>query len=578
MSLVSSTGPQPVATTASAAAAPASEKTSVEKTVSTAASAIIEFGPKQDDLKRTLADSEMDNDSWVVYEWTEKDLEKIDTELETDIKDVVSIEVSSETESGKKVSVSIGKGVNVDQGSLSKADTKTFAKVVNAISQKLITIKDSALEDAKKQAAKKEAETGEAIAKLEAKIKTIENTKTPAAVPSQPIISASPAFTPPATVPAASPAPMMAPTPAATVSTAPTPSSAAAVISAPVFPINNTVMPHKDWTVDRLMARLNPNAVKALESFEALGKMEAYESQVPLTTVIAPNFIATPPTPLMKTLRQLNLANKRLNPPSDLQTLLGKSNQKHSQEFFGKLAAARPEEIRKLLAETFLADDKKLLDPYKDEDLKRIFANAAEISSASKKGTFGMFLATDMQLYGWLFASEYIRNSEGFYNRAVGYANIQPQTPPNLHDQIVSIKLRGEVILKRFMQRLEWLHNIFARENREVDSKIIFKLLETGCEDLLKDMITYFNDAEKNVTEILEKNPQKFNAYRDLQKKGVQWFHSAAARLFVENNKYVFRPMMIKRDRCVCSECSAEVSGWRAWEDPNDFHDLTKHK
>lgn len=84
-------------------------------------------------------------------------------------------------------------------------------------------------------------------------------------------------------------------------------------------------------------------------------------------------------------------------------------------------------------------------------------------------------------------------------------------------------------------------------------------------------------DAETSVTTMISNNPGKFAQFRELQSKGVAWPHSPQLRKEIEKAGFVFRPMMIKRDRCVCDKCEVEVSGWRPWHDPSLFHDELRH-
>ena len=91
------------------------------------------------------------------------------------------------------------------------------------------------------------------------------------------------------------------------------------------------------------------------------------------------------------------------------------------------------------------------------------------------------------------------------------------------------------------------------------------------------DANAFMKDAESKVTAMLTDNQARFQAFRELQRKGVQWPHSPAVRNEVENAGFAFRPMMIKRDRCICETCQVEVSGWRPWHNPWIFHDFAKH-
>lgn len=75
---------------------------------------------------------------------------------------------------------------------------------------------------------------------------------------------------------------------------------------------------------------------------------------------------------------------------------------------------------------------------------------------------------------------------------------------------------------------------------------------------------------------LINMNPTNFAKFRELQSRGVQWPHSPHLRRHIERAGFVFRPMMIKRDRCVCDACGVEVSGWRPWHNPWQHHDWSR--
>ena len=91
------------------------------------------------------------------------------------------------------------------------------------------------------------------------------------------------------------------------------------------------------------------------------------------------------------------------------------------------------------------------------------------------------------------------------------------------------------------------------------------------------DINVLAREAEIAVAEMLVKYPKQFNQFRALQKKGVQWPHSAQMRRLWESTDFEFRPMMIKRDRMVCKKCGVEVSSMNSWDRPQYYHDVAKH-
>ncbi len=87
----------------------------------------------------------------------------------------------------------------------------------------------------------------------------------------------------------------------------------------------------------------------------------------------------------------------------------------------------------------------------------------------------------------------------------------------------------------------------------------------------------FMREAEAKVTELLVHNQKSFDEFRKLQRKGVQWPHSPQLRTQIESAGFAYRPMMIKRDRCICDKCNVEISGWRPWHDPWKYHNYDRH-
>jgi len=82
--------------------------------------------------------------------------------------------------------------------------------------------------------------------------------------------------------------------------------------------------------------------------------------------------------------------------------------------------------------------------------------------------------------------------------------------------------------------------------------------------------------TEGIVSTLINMNPAAFAKFRELQSRGVQWPHSPHVRRKIERAGFVFRPMMIKRDRCVCDACGVEVSAWKKYMQPWLLHDWSK--
>jgi hypothetical protein len=115
---------------------------------------------------------------------------------------------------------------------------------------------------------------------------------------------------------------------------------------------------------------------------------------------------------------------------------------------------------------------------------------------------------------------------------------------------------RGQTVFKKLMRRLEWFDSLresaaksvdskaggaAAYDTKEFDAKTCVEMLALDKE-WCDDAIAFIKESESKVTSLLEKHPQKFNQFRELQRKGVQWPHSAELRREIERAGFSYRP------------------------------------
>jgi Inhibitor of Apoptosis domain len=181
------------------------------------------------------------------------------------------------------------------------------------------------------------------------------------------------------------------------------------------------------------------------------------------------------------------------------------------------------------------------------------------------------------QLSGWQHVQNYIQNPQLYVERLKSaQRGEEPTRGPVVPGSMDDFQFRGQTIIKRLCQRIEWLLDLQRKSNKPFDAEFAVKVVAADRE-WANDANVFMKEAESKVTDMLTKNQQKFQAFRELQRKGVQWPHSPELRREIEAAGFVFRPMMIKRDRCVCETCGVEVSGWRPWHNPWSFHNYAKH-
>jgi hypothetical protein len=206
------------------------------------------------------------------------------------------------------------------------------------------------------------------------------------------------------------------------------------------------------------------------------------------------------------------------------------------------------------------------------------------------------FLSANAQLFGWQHVAEFMLDPLRYVEKTKAYprtregesmsgdsANKQPQYRPfrSSGGEITTLQHTGQCLLKDLWQRIHWLLKVEQRSQIPAGTKydrvdIAIRVLQHDIK-WLESAAKFMKDAELSVTTMIANNPGKFAQFRELQSKGVSWPHSPQLRRDIEAAGFIFRPMMIKRDRCVCDTCGVEVSGWRAWHDPWSFHDASRH-
>lgn len=188
------------------------------------------------------------------------------------------------------------------------------------------------------------------------------------------------------------------------------------------------------------------------------------------------------------------------------------------------------------------------------------------------------YLSATSQLPGWQHVQNFIHNPQLYIERIKSAENGSDALINCMNNQgpIDEIQKTALSVLRKLYRRVDWVLELQTKASKSFDAEFYLKVI--AADRAWADEASLFmKEAETKVTEMLTKNPQKFYAFRELQRKGVAWPHSASLRLAIESAGFVFRPMMIKRDRCVCETCKVEVSGWKTYNNPMSFHNYAKH-
>lgn len=136
---------------------------------------------------------------------------------------------------------------------------------------------------------------------------------------------------------------------------------------------------------------------------------------------------------------------------------------------------------------------------------------------------------------------------------------------------------RGQRLMRKLCHRMDWILELQRNSNRPFDAELSIKVVAADRE-WATEADLFMKEAEHKIVEMLHPNQERFQQFREMQRRGVGWPHSAQLRSEIEAAGFFYRPMMLKRDRCVCDECGVEVTGWKPWHSPLSFHIYERHK
>jgi len=203
-------------------------------------------------------------------------------------------------------------------------------------------------------------------------------------------------------------------------------------------------------------------------------------------------------------------------------------------------------------------------------------------------------LSASSQLAGWRHVEECLRDEDSYVKKlrvldhiadhiakGLPLSDADVQLPPHIKGKIDEFDDQSQNIIRNAMTRARWVLEIEKKEaeaGKQSDDKTLERVLGVLLKDSkwMNDAAVFLKSAEQQISALINMNPAAFTRFREISAQGVKWPHSPHLRRSVERAGFVFRPMMIKRDRSICDACGVEVSGWRPWHNPWLFHDWTK--
>lgn len=188
-------------------------------------------------------------------------------------------------------------------------------------------------------------------------------------------------------------------------------------------------------------------------------------------------------------------------------------------------------------------------------------------------------LETHSNLYMWNLAADFIYNPEELLRRC-GSNFILPTTLPppvdlSLRTAIAKLANKGTELVTKYIQRVEWIGEVFKREKIPFDPRFCLEILGTD-EPLMSQTKAFLREHADIIEELLTKNPERYNLFLHFRKNPT-FLHNLNLRQAIERGGFSIASKAIKHDTCICRTCKVEVSGWRPWMDPEKLHDLSKH-
>lgn len=187
-------------------------------------------------------------------------------------------------------------------------------------------------------------------------------------------------------------------------------------------------------------------------------------------------------------------------------------------------------------------------------------------------------LSCQYQVFGFRRYAAFLESPNNWKELFLG--KIPPPPGLNHYKILQGLETEGQNLIKKLLQRLEWLTEIFTKESTPFDPQLCIEFIGTDIEFL--NEINVFTDGNEKIEKCLQVDGKRWDEYRDQERKEIMkkddWPHSVNIFNDIVKAGFDFRPMMTKRDRCACNTCNAEVSGWRPWMNPKNFHVAAKHQ
>lgn len=136
------------------------------------------------------------------------------------------------------------------------------------------------------------------------------------------------------------------------------------------------------------------------------------------------------------------------------------------------------------------------------------------------------------------------------------------------HQSNIMFELKVSALLKRLVQRVEWMLEVQGKE--KIPTSTILEFIGTDIE-WIKDVETMIKEFAAHRDKILQHPNYKKHEESFLKETGGQkWPHDNALRTEMERVGFAFKPRMIHKD-CSVHPSGIKVFGWHVWDNPASF-------
>lgn len=153
-----------------------------------------------------------------------------------------------------------------------------------------------------------------------------------------------------------------------------------------------------------------------------------------------------------------------------------------------------------------------------------------------------------------------------------------PVTPQALEFQeaIHGFQKTADILVKKLIQRIDWLWQSYKRENVTVETRFFIELLGTDT-PWIKLADAFIEDSSNSIISLMQRNQQACREF-NIELKEFRWPHGAKLRKEIESKfGFTFMPRPLTIDRIQCDGCGVDIGALRPWHNLSMYHNFSRH-